>query len=139
MPYTPGSLPTSKKRQVSHLSVCLTFYPPSFMWLINIHRAKVGLYDFLYTYCDINEQGVVNNCYIYRNGHILILRGEKKAIYMYILYRTTYRSFHLWGLCLQEILTSNLKIKTSGYTNWVNITGCMTILSAFKYFKQPSS
>lgn len=65
MPYTPGSLPTSKKRQVSHLSVCLTFYPPSFMWLINIHRAKVGLYDFLYTYCDINEQGVVNNCYIY--------------------------------------------------------------------------
>lgn len=57
MPYTPGSLQTSKKRQVSHLFVCLTFYPPSFMWLINIHRAKVGLYDFLYTYCDINETG----------------------------------------------------------------------------------
>lgn len=139
MPYTPGSLPTSKKRQVSHLSVCLTFYPPSFMWLINIHRAKVGLYDFLYTYCDINEQGVVNNCYIYIGMVIFWYYVGKKGNYMYILYRTTCCSFNLWGLCLQEILTSNLKIKTSGYTNWVNITECMTILSAFKYFKQPSS
>lgn len=128
MPYTPGSIPTSKKRQVSHLFVCLTFYPPSFMWLINIHRAKVGLCDFLYTYCDINETGVVNNCYVYRNGHILILNGEKKAITC-TYYKTTYCSFNIWELCLYEILTSNLKIKTSGYTNWVNITECMTILS----------
>lgn len=85
MPYTPGSIPTSKKRQVSHLFVCLTFYPPSFMWLINIHRAKVGLCDFLYTYCDINETGVVNNCYVYKNGHILILNGEKKQLYVHTI------------------------------------------------------
>lgn len=65
------------------------------MWLINIHRAKVGLCDFLYTYCDINETGVVNNCYVYKNGHILILNGKKKAITC-TYYKTTYCSFNIY-------------------------------------------
>lgn len=55
------------------------------MWLINIYRVKVGLCDFLYIYCDINEIGVVNNCYVYKNSYILILNGKKKSNYMYIL------------------------------------------------------
>lgn len=55
------------------------------MWLINIHRAKVGLCDFLYTHCDINETGVVNNCFVYKNGHILILNGEKKQLHVHTI------------------------------------------------------
>lgn len=130
MPYTPGSIPTSKKRQVSHLFVCLTFYPPSFMWLINIHRAKVGLCDFLYTYCDINETGVVNNCYVYKNGHILILNGEKKKqLHVHTIKQHIVLSIYESYAC-KRFWHQILKIKTSGFTNWVNITECMTILSA---------
>lgn len=64
------------------------------MWLINIYRVKVGLCDFLYIYCDINEIGVVNNCYVYRNGYILILNGEKKVITC-IYYKIIYCFFNI--------------------------------------------
>lgn len=75
------------------------------MWLINIHRAKVGLCDFLYTYCDINETGVVNNCYVYKNGHILILNGEKKQLHVHTIKQhivlSIYERLDTYYLCMR--------------------------------------